>query len=154
MMKQSAGILLFREEQGETKFFLVHPGGPFFIKKDAGWWTVPKGEFTPPEEALAAAIREFEEETGYRPAGEFLPLSPVTQKGGKRVQCWAVAGDLDAGKIVSNTFMMEWPPHSGKQQSFPEVDKAGWFAKEDALRLINERQRPFIEEAIALLAKR
>lgn len=150
-MQQSAGILLYRQRSGQTEFFLVHPGGPFFARKDEGWWTVPKGEFEPPEDPLAAAVREFEEETGYKPSGKFIPLEPITQKGGKRVQCWAVAGDLDPASIVSNTFQMQWPPRSGKQATFPEIDRAGWFPLAEAQRKILESQAPLLLELAGML---
>jgi predicted NUDIX family NTP pyrophosphohydrolase len=145
-MKQSAGILLYKIQEGELKVFLVHPGGPFFIKKNEGWWTIPKGELLPGEDPLDAAIREFKEETGYEPAGDFILLKPITQKGGKQVLCWAVSGDLDPSSLISNTFKIQWPPQSGKIKSFPEVDKADWFTITDAKRMINERQASFLDE--------
>lgn len=145
-MKQSAGILLFRQGGGDLEFFLVHPGGPFFAKKDAGWWTIPKGEPAEGEELLAAAIREFAEETGISLSGHFIPLQSIKQKGGKMVHCWALEGDLDATAITSNTFEIEWPPRSGKKKQFPEIDKAGWFPLEDATRLINEMQASFLQQ--------
>jgi predicted NUDIX family NTP pyrophosphohydrolase len=145
-MKQSAGILLYRKNKGATTYFLVHPGGPFFAKKDAGWWTIPKGEIEPGEAPLQAAIREFEEETGYRPEGTFIPLKPITQKGGKQVLCWATEGDLDHLSIVSNLFEIEWPPHSGKRKQFPEIDRAGWFDADTAKKMINPQQAAFIDE--------
>lgn len=148
-MKISAGILMFRERKNAIQFLLVHPGGPFFIKKAEGAWTIPKGEFMAEEEPLTAAIREFEEETGYRPSGNFIALNPITQKGGKKVLCWAVEGDLDHEHIKSNTFEIEWPPRSGKMKSFPEIDKAGWFGLEEAMQLINEKQVPFLEELLS-----
>lgn len=147
-MKISAGILLYRIAGAQPEFFLVHPGGPFFAKKDAGWWTVPKGEPTAGEDLLACAQREFTEETGYSPQPPFTALAPVTQKGGKKVHCWAAQGDLDADSIISNTFEIEWPPRSGKSKSFPEVDKAGWFAYDEAVMLINEWQVAFLDEAL------
>lgn len=153
-MKQSAGILLFRHWQDQPEFFLVHPGGPFFAKKDAGWWTIPKGELLPEEAPLESAIREFEEETGYRPSGDFLPLQAIRQKGGKQVLCWAVAGDLDPAAIVSNTFKLQWPPRSGKMQVFPEIDRAGWFAYDAAKARINEQQTAFLDELVSLLGGR
>ena len=116
------------------------------MRKDAGWWTIPKGEIFPAEQPLEAAVREFEEETGFRPKGPFIELKPIKQKGGKQVMCWAAEGDLDPDTIVSNTFVIEWPPRSGKQVSFPEIDRAGWFSFEEARFLINERQMPFLEE--------
>jgi len=147
-MKLSAGLLLFRRINGDPEFFLVHPGGPFFARKDAGWWTIPKGELLKNEEPLTAAIREFEEETGYKVSGEFSELNPITQKGGKKVLCWAVEFNVDASAIVSNTFEIEWPPRSGKLKIFPEVDKAGWFKYEEAARLINEMQISFLKEVL------
>jgi predicted NUDIX family NTP pyrophosphohydrolase len=150
-MKQSAGILLYREQDTIIEFLLVHPGGPFFAKKQEGAWTIPKGELLTDEEPLQAAIREFEEETGYAPSPPFLALQPIIQKGGKEVLCWAAKGNLDADAITSNTFTIEWPPKSGKMTDFPEVDKAGWFSPEEAKKLINERQIPLLEEIIFLL---
>jgi predicted NUDIX family NTP pyrophosphohydrolase len=151
MGKISAGILLYKFENKQLWFFLVHPGGPFFIRKDEGWWTIPKGEPEENEDPLANALREFEEETGYLPSGEFIKLSPVTQKGGKKVQCWAIQGDLDPEKVVCNTFEMEWPPKSGKMKSFPEIDKAAWFDLEQAKVKINLRQVALLEELVGLL---
>lgn len=151
-MKQSAGILLFRKTT-DTEFFLVHPGGPFFRKKHEGWWTIPKGELLPNEQPLEAAIREFKEETGYELSGPFKELNPVIQKGGKQVLCWAVEGNVDADAIKSNTFEIEWPPKTGKRQSFPEIDEAGWFGLEEASRLINERQSAFLHELIESIKK-
>lgn len=145
-MKQSAGILLYRNIGTETEFFLVHPGGPYFAKKDNGYWTIPKGELEPAEEPLECAIREFKEETGYLPSAPFILLQTITQKGGKKVFCWAAAGDLDPETITSNTFEIEWPPRSGKMKEFTEIDKARWFNFEEAIVLINERQVPLLEE--------
>ena len=145
-MKQSAGILLYRNIGTETEFFLIHPGGPYFAKKDNGYWTIPKGELEPDEEPLECAIREFKEETGYLPSAPFILLQTITQKGGKKVFCWAAAGDLDPETITSNTFEIEWPPRSGKMKEFTEIDKAGWFNFEEARVLINERQIPLLGE--------
>jgi predicted NUDIX family NTP pyrophosphohydrolase len=147
----SAGILLYRIKSGVGKVFLVHPGGPFFRNKDKGWWTVPKGELHGEEEPLDAAVREFQEETGYLPRGDFKILKPVVQKGGKVVHCWAVPGDLDPLKMTCNTFPLEWPPKSGKIVNFPEVDKGAWFSFNDARMFINERQRAFVDELEAML---
>ena len=144
--KQSAGVLLYRRKTEILEVFLVHPGGPFWKNKDAGVWTIPKGEFTNDEPALDAAQREFREETGYALTGPFQPLSPIRQKGGKRVFAWAAPGDLDPAKIVSNTFVIEWPRKSGKQQTFPEVDKGGWFSLADARLIINPAQIAFLDE--------
>ncbi|MFL9843869.1 NUDIX domain-containing protein [Flavobacterium rhizosphaerae] len=154
-MKISAGLLVYRITDAGTEFFLVHPGGAFFAKKDAGWWTVPKGEIEEGEEPLAAAIREFKEETGYTLTQPFIPLLPVVQKGGKKVLCWAVEDNvcIDASAITCNTFEMVWPPKSGRVQQFPEIDKAGWFAYNDAVRLINERQVSFLDEVNIMTQK-
>ncbi|SEW46516.1 Predicted NTP pyrophosphohydrolase, NUDIX family [Chitinophaga sp. YR573] len=151
MAKTSSGILLYRKKQSVLEVLLVHPGGPFFARKDEGSWTIPKGELMEDEDSLEAAIREFEEETGYKPSGDFIPLNAVKQKGGKTVQCWAVEGDLDAAAIISNTFEMEWPPRSQKMKSFPEVDKASWLELPIARQKINERQVDFIDQLTALL---
>ncbi|UPK68278.1 NUDIX domain-containing protein [Chitinophaga filiformis] len=149
MAKQSAGILLYRKKGKRLEVFLGHPGGPFWAKKDLGSWSVPKGEYQEGEEPLQAAIREFEEETGYRPSGHFIQLATIRQKGHKTVHCWAVAGDLDADSIVSNLFEIEWPPRSGKMKSFPEIDRAAWFPIDIAREKINERQAGFIDELVA-----
>lgn len=149
-MKRSAGLLLFRVVDGVVEVFLVHPGGPFFGKKDLGVWSIPKGELDG-EDAFAAARREFEEETGFRIAGDFIELPAVTQKGGKVVQAWAVEADVDASAIVSNTFEMEWPPKSGKMQGFPEVDRAEWFDVETAKKKINPGQVGLIESLLRFL---
>ncbi|WP_294823133.1 NUDIX domain-containing protein [uncultured Flavobacterium sp.] len=145
-MRQSAGILLYRQSGGKPEFFLVHPGGPYFAKKNFGWWTVPKGELNDGEAPLDAAVREFTEETGYRPEPPFIELQPIVQKGGKKVMCWAATGNPDANSIACNTFEMEWPPKSGRKATYPEVDKAGWFSLEEAKSLINERQSAFLDE--------
>lgn len=150
-MKQSAGILLYRRKEGDLQFFLVHPGRPFFAKKHEGWWTIPKGELNDGEASLDTAIREFEEETGYAPQPPYMPLEPITQKGGKKVHCWAAEGDLDPDTITCNTFEMEWPPKSGHKAVYPEVDKAGWFSLAEAKTLINERQTAFLKEFTGIL---
>ena len=146
MAKQSAGVLLFRMKREELEVFLVHPGGPFWIKKDAGAWSIPKGEIETGEEALQVAIREFKEETGQEIEGSFSELQPVKQKAGKIIKAWAVEGDIDENTIVSNTFEIEWPPGSGKKKIFPEVDKAQWFSLTEASEKINPGQLPLIEE--------
>jgi len=148
MAKVSAGILMYRRRGGALEVFLVHPGGPFFIKKDIGVWSIPKGEIDEGEDALAAAKREFEEETGFKAEGKFFPLSHVTQKGGKIVQAWAVEGDCDPEKMKSNMFTMEWPPHSGRPQEFPEMDSAGWFAVNEAREKIISAQISFLDELL------
>jgi predicted NUDIX family NTP pyrophosphohydrolase len=150
MPKTSAGILLYKRKDGVLRVFLVHPGGPFFAKKEAGAWSVPKGEIDEGEDALAAAKREFEEETGCRPGGEFIPLSEVMQKSGKIVRAWAVEGDCDAQTIRSNTFSLEWPPKSGRMQEFPEADRAGWFTVGEAKEKINPAQIALLEELLSL----
>jgi len=146
MAKVSAGILMYRNKGNVLEVFLAHPGGPFSEKKDTGVWGIPKGEIDEGEDALTAAQREFEEETGFKAQGEFLPLTPVTQKGGKIVQAWAVEGDCDPAKVKSNLFTMEWPPHSGRQEEFPEVDRAGWFGIAEAKQKINPAQTNFLDE--------
>jgi predicted NUDIX family NTP pyrophosphohydrolase len=153
MAKQSAGILLYRRKKDQLEVLLVHPGGPFWAKKDLGAWSIPKGEYEG-DDALAAARREFEEETGYPIGGATLALSPQKQKGGKVVDAWAVEGDLNPEALRSNTFEMEWPPRSGKRQRFPEIDKAGWFAVETALEKINPGQAAFILELTEKLDRR
>jgi predicted NUDIX family NTP pyrophosphohydrolase len=135
--KVSAGILLFRRRDLGLEVLLGHPGGPFWSKRDAGAWSIPKGELSPEEDPLAGAIREFEEETGYRPSGEFIQLPAITQAGGKLVLAWAVQGDLDPSTVQSNTFSLEWPPRSGKLLQFPELDRAEWFSLDEArIRLL------------------
>jgi predicted NUDIX family NTP pyrophosphohydrolase len=145
MPKTSAGLLLHRKRGGTTEVFLVHPGGPFYARKDAGVWSIPKGEFLPGEDPLAAAQREFREETGMPIEGNFLALPVIKQKGGKWIYCWAVEADLDPATIKSNLFEMEWPPKSGQQTSFPEVDRGGWFTPEEARVRILESQLPLLE---------
>ena len=145
MPKRSAGLLLYRLTNGRPEVFLVHPGGPYWAKKDDGAWSIPKGEYTDDEEPLAAARREFEEETGIRPEGEATLLGTIRQPGGKLVTAFAVEGDVDPDAIRSNTFSMEWPPRSGRMRSFPEVDRAGWFGKEEAERKILRGQLPLLE---------
>jgi predicted NUDIX family NTP pyrophosphohydrolase len=145
MAKASAGILLYRRRGGVIEVFLVHPGGPFWARKDEGAWSIPKGEMAPGEDALLCAKREFREETGHGIEGEFRPLGDIRQTGGKHVTAWAVAGDIDAAHIASNSFEFEWPPRSGKRQSFPEVDRAAWFPLDEARRKINKGQAAFLD---------
>jgi predicted NUDIX family NTP pyrophosphohydrolase len=150
MVKHSAGILLYRWQEGTFEVFLVHPGGPFWTKKDTGAWSIPKGEFDILSESpLDAAKREFAEETGCKLEGDFIPLDSLKQSGLKTVHAWALEGDCDAGSIISNTFSMEWPPHSGQQQEFPEVDRAGWFDPETARSKILKGQAGFIDRLLA-----
>jgi predicted NUDIX family NTP pyrophosphohydrolase len=145
--KQSAGILAFRRRSAATlEVLLVHPGGPFWKNKDAQAWSIPKGELAAPEEALAAARREFAEELGFQIDGDFLALTPVRQSGGKTVHAFAVEADFDAAQAKSNTFSIEWPPKSGKLQEFPEVDRAEWFALEVAMQKINAAQAALLRE--------
>ncbi|MDB5063489.1 MAG: hypothetical protein JWP67_3332 [Mucilaginibacter sp.] len=151
MLKQSAGILLYRMTDEQLQVFLVHPGGPFFRKKDEGAWSIPKGEYVDGEEPLAAAQREFEEETGQTIRGNFVKLQPVKQKSGKVVQAWAVEGDIDHNAIISNLFEIEWPPKSGKRVSFPEIDRAGWFIIDIAKQKIIPGQMGLIEELEKLI---
>jgi predicted NUDIX family NTP pyrophosphohydrolase len=149
--KPSAGLLMFRRCGGAPEVLLVHPGGPFWTKRDLGAWSIPKGEFAPDEDPLAAARREFEEETGIVPAGEFIPLSPRRQPSGKVVHAWAFEADCDPATIVSNTFEIEWPPGSGRRQTFPEVDRAAWFPLDLAQRKLVSGQVGFVEELAHLL---
>jgi predicted NUDIX family NTP pyrophosphohydrolase len=142
----SAGILLYRYSGEILEVFLVHPGGPYWRGKDAGAWSIPKGELEEGDDALAAAQREFLEETGSRASGEFIPLDPLRLKSGKIVHAWALRGDIDASAILSNTFSMEWPPRSGRQQEFPEVDRGGWFTMEAAREKILPGQLGFIDQ--------
>jgi predicted NUDIX family NTP pyrophosphohydrolase len=154
MSKQSAGILAFRRSADHAlQVFLVHPGGPFWAKKDAGAWSLPKGEFADTEDALAAAKREFHEETGFSLVGEFLPLGQAKQKGGKVVTAWAVEADLDPKLVRSNTFTLEWPPTSGRKQNYPEVDRADWFSLNEAREKILGGQAVFLERLALMLPK-
>jgi predicted NUDIX family NTP pyrophosphohydrolase len=146
MPKKSAGLLMYRRRRGVLEVFLVHPGGPFWQKKDAGSWSIPKGEYLPGEDPLEAAKREFQEETGVQASGQFIPLTPRKQPSGKIISAWAFEGDCDASAIKSNTFLMEWPPRSGRQQEFPEVDRAGWFSVPGAKEIIIKGQSGFLEE--------
>jgi predicted NUDIX family NTP pyrophosphohydrolase len=150
-MKKSAGILFYRYTNKALQFFLVHPGGPYWQNKDEGKWSIPKGEFSDDEDPLDAAIREVKEETGVICKGNFIELSAIKQKGGKFVYAWALEQDIDAEKISSNNFEMEWPPRSGVYKQFPEVDKAGWFDEKEAKARINIAQRELIDELILLL---
>jgi predicted NUDIX family NTP pyrophosphohydrolase len=153
MPKRSAGLLMYRFREGVLEVFLVHPGGPFWAKKDLGAWSIPKGEYPPEEDALAAAQREFAEETGCAIRGDLLPLAPLKQPSGKLIAAWAFQGDCDAGSIQSNTFSLEWPPGSGRRQEFPEVDRAVWFTLEEAKARIIPGQVGFLEELQQNLAR-
>jgi predicted NUDIX family NTP pyrophosphohydrolase len=145
MPKRSAGILLFRRRPSGLEVLLAHPGGPFFKKKDLGAWTIPKGEIEEEEDPLAAARREFREETGCSTDGPFLDLGEIRQKSGKRVLAWAAEGDADTAGCSSISFSMEWPPRSGRSAEFPEVDRWEWFGLEEATRRINPAQSELIE---------
>ncbi|TMA86760.1 MAG: NUDIX domain-containing protein [Deltaproteobacteria bacterium] len=149
--KKTAGLLLYRIRDSAVEVFLVHPGGPFWAKKDEGAWSIPKGEFADDEQPLSAATREFQEETGFSMEGNFMALAPLKQRSGKLVYAWALEGDCDAGAIKSNLFSMEWPPRSGKRQEYPEVDRASWFTLESAKRRIVPGQIAFLEELQQML---
>ncbi len=149
MSKKSAGILLFRERPGNLEVLLVHPGGPFWAKKDDCAWSIPKGEFADGEDPVAAARREFEEELGAAVDGDLIPLDAVKQPGGKVVHAWAVRGDFNPSNLKSNTFSMEWPPRSGRQREFPEVDRAEWFEVETARTKILKGQAAFLDQLLA-----
>jgi predicted NUDIX family NTP pyrophosphohydrolase len=145
MPKQSAGLVIYRKKVRELEVFLVHPGGPLWAKKDLGAWSIPKGEYTAEEDPLAAARREFEEETGMRVDGDFMELGTIRQAGGKMVTAWAHEGDFDADRLASNTFEMEWPPRSGRVVKFPEVDRGAWFTLLEAKERILASQRALLE---------
>jgi len=149
--KIAAGLLPYRR-RGELEVFLVHPGGPLWAKKDLGAWSLPKGEVIEGEDLLHAAKREFTEETGFAIAGEFRPLDPVRQSGGKVVHAWAIEADCDAAQIRSNLFTMEWPPKSGNTQEFPEVDRAGWFTIAESRKRILAAQIKFIDQLVSILS--
>jgi predicted NUDIX family NTP pyrophosphohydrolase len=152
MRKHSAGILMFRRKPtAKVELLLVHPGGPFWAKKDESSWSLPKGEFSDDEDALLAARREFQEETGATVDGDFLTLSPVKQKSGKTIFAWAVEGDWDPRSLSSNTFELEWPRGSGKVRSYPEVDKAGWFDARTARIKLHPGQVAFVDQLLHLL---
>jgi len=147
MPKRSAGLLLYRRKK-ELEVFLVHPGGPFWAKKDLGAWSIPKGEYEVDEDPLAAARREFEEETGFPATGNFIELGELTQPGGKIVSAWAFEGDCDANDLRSNTFEMEWPPRSGRKMEFPEVDTGSWYSVEEARRRLMPGQMLFLDRLL------
>ena len=148
----SAGILMFRRRGDKIEFLLAHPGGPLFVHKDNGHWTIPKGEAVPGEDLLSRARIEFAEEVGLEPKGPYLPLGTIKQKGGKIVHAWAVEGDLPPDFVqCSNTFQLEWPPRSGQMQSFPEIDRAEFFAEKLARKKIKPTQAPFLDGLIAAL---
>jgi predicted NUDIX family NTP pyrophosphohydrolase len=146
MPRVSAGLLMYRIFDGMLQVLLAHPGGPYFKNKDDGAWTIPKGEVEPGEDLLETAKREFKEETGFTATGPFIALSAIKQKGGKIVHAWAFKGDCDPAAIVSNTFTMEWPPKSGRQMEFPEIDRAGFFDLATARQKVKAGQEALIEE--------
>ena len=152
MARRSAGILLYRIAGGAPEVLLVHPGGPYWARKDAGAWSIPKGEYLDGEDPRACALREFVEETGVElPPGELAELGSVKQKGGKTVSAWAVEGDLDAGSVRSNTFTMEWPPRSGRTEEFPEIDRAEWFGIDAAREKLVAAQTEFLDRLVERL---
>ena len=150
-MKESAGILLYRRRSGRIEVLLVHPGGPFWTNKDAGAWTIPKGEIAEGEDPLACARRELQEETGLAFDGPAVALPPIRQKGGKLVRAWAAEGEFDPAALASNTFEIEWPPKSGKRVAFPEVDRAEWFDVAAARGKINAAQAALLDSLSATL---
>jgi predicted NUDIX family NTP pyrophosphohydrolase len=154
MARQSAGLLVYRRAKNGLQVFLVHPGGPFWAKKDRGAWSIPKGEFDESEEGLAAARREFREEVGQDIAGVFIALTARRQPSRKTIHAWAVEGEVDAEALVSNEFELEWPPRSGRMQRFPEVDAGAWFAFDEAKGRIQPGQLPILEELAQLLEER
>lgn len=149
--KATAGLLLYRYCDGDLEIFLVHPGGPYWTKKDTGAWSMPKGELEEDENPLEAAKREFAEETGFAIDGEFHQLDPLKQRSGKIVHAWAVEADCDAARVRSNLFSLEWPPKSGRMQKFPEVDRAQWFSVPEARKRIITGQTGFIDQLISIL---
>ena len=153
MAARSAGILMYKQQGDEILVLLVHPGGPYWRAKDASAWSIPKGECGEGEDAEAAAQREFAEELGTRPAGPLSPLGRIRQRGGKQVEAFAVQGEFDVDRLSSNTFEMEWPPRTGRKQSFPEVDRAAWISLAEARDKINAGQRPFLDRLEELCAK-
>jgi predicted NUDIX family NTP pyrophosphohydrolase len=148
--RTSAGIALYRWRQGTLEVFLVHPGGPYWVRKDLGAWSIPKGEYQPEEQALQAAQREFKEETGAAVQGPFVALTPVKQLSGKIIVAWAAEGDLYPAALRSNTFELEWPPKSGRMRLFPEVDRGAWFSLAEAHRKIVPGQRPLLHDLMRL----
>jgi predicted NUDIX family NTP pyrophosphohydrolase len=151
-VRASAGLLVYRRGANGVEVLLVHPGGPYWARRDLGAWTIPKGEIEPGEDPLDAARREFHEETGSPMDGTFVALRPVTMRSGKVVHAWAVAGDIDARAVISIVFAMEWPPRSGRQQQFPEVDRAEWFTVDEARERILPAQVPLLDDLVRLLA--
>jgi predicted NUDIX family NTP pyrophosphohydrolase len=151
MKKLSAGLLIYRFQNNKLEVFLVHPGGPYWAKKDIGAWSIPKGEYSEGEDPFTVAQRECYEETGFEARGEFIQLTPLKQPSGKIITAWAAEGDFPADKIKSNTFTIEWPPHSGRQAEFPEIDRAEWFPIDTAIQKITKGQTGFIKELCRIL---
>ena len=154
MVRLSAGLLMHRIDGGAIQVLLAHPGGPYFVHKDEGVWTIPKGEPDTDEDLLVTARREFEEETGVKPSGPFSPLKPIQQKGGKIVHAWAFEGNCDPQTIRSNTFTIEWPPKSGQRREFPEIDRAEFFDLATARKKIKAGQEALIDELESLVKNR
>lgn len=152
MAKESAGLILYRKREAKLEVLLAHPGGPLWKNKDLGAWTIPKGELEAGEDPLAAAQREFQEELGFKPGGDFIALTPIKQKAGKMVHAWAIEGDWDPSDLKSNTFTLEWPPRSGRRREFPEVDQAAFFDLQLAKNKINTAQVALLEELERKLA--
>jgi predicted NUDIX family NTP pyrophosphohydrolase len=154
MPRRSAGILLYRRHQGTLEVLLVHPGGPMWVNRDAGAWSIPKGEYSDDEDPQAVALREFQEETGQPPpTGDLVALGEIRQKGGKVVTAWAVPGDLDPEAITSNTFKLQWPPNSGRWRTVPEVDRAGWFDPPTAKDKLLAAQAELVDRLLAVLGE-
>lgn len=152
-MKKSAGLLMYRRSlTGDVQVLLAHPGGPFWCGRDESAWTIPKGEYPDPEHALAAACREFAEETGFAVTPPLLPLGDLTQKSGKRISAWAFQGDCDPAQLQSNSFEMEWPPRSGRRQSYPEIDRVQWFSLAEARRKLLPAQCELLDRLERILA--
>jgi predicted NUDIX family NTP pyrophosphohydrolase len=151
MPKRSAGLLMYRRRDGQLEVFLVHPGGPFWAKKDIGAWSICKGEYAESELPLEAAKREFQEETGFTAQGSFHELGVVQQASGKVVTAWAFEGDCDPSKLISNHCQVEWPPRSGRMIEIPEVDRGGWFSIEAARERILKAQEPFLDRLSQML---
>jgi predicted NUDIX family NTP pyrophosphohydrolase len=151
MPKRSAGLLLYRRSKGALEVFLIHPGGPYWAKKDRGAWAIPKGEYKKSDDPLAAAKREFQEETGFMAAGEFLDLGSIRQASGKIVTAWAFEGDCEPAELVSNTCEVEWPPHSGRLMEIPEVDQGRWFGMMEARESIRGDQELLLDRLQAAL---
>lgn len=152
-MRLSAGLLLYRRREGRLEVLIAHPGGPLFARKDAGHWSIPKGEPAPGEDLLDTARREFAEETGFAPRGPFIALTPVVQKGGKRVHAWAAEDDWDPAQLTCNTFTLEWPPRSGQMRTFPEIDRAEWCDLEQARHRLKPAQAAWLDELEALVGR-